>query len=33
MKLFERRELTLAEWIGLIVMMTGIYLSQHGWPF
>lgn len=28
----QQRQLSAAEWIAIIVMMTGIYLATHGWP-
>jgi hypothetical protein len=27
-----KRELTAADWIAIIVMMTAIYVANHGWP-
>jgi hypothetical protein len=33
MKIFERRKLTAADWIAIVIMMTGIYFARVGWPF
>jgi len=31
--MFKKRELTWADWIGLIVMLSVIHFASKGWPF
>ncbi len=31
--MFKKRELTAADWIGLIVMIAVIHFASKGWPF